>query len=179
MVATRQVTIAEFQMMPLEGVWELVDGEPIEMTPTAGRSGWISNTIAHALTNHVRSTKLAWVFSAETGFVLFSDRQTVRSPDVALVLRERLESPPDSFVPLAPDLAVEVLSPTDRMAEALGKVAMYLEAGVRLVWLVDPESRTVNVFTRDKAPRMLKEGDTLSGDTVLPGFALPISEIFG
>jgi Uma2 family endonuclease len=178
MVATRHVTVEQFAALPREGFWELVDGEPVEMTPTAGRSGWISNTIAHALTNHVQSTKLAWVFSAETGFVLFSDRQTIRSPDVALVLRERLESPPDSFVPMAPDLAVEVLSPTDRMADALGKVAMYLEAGVKLVWLVDPATRTVAVFRPDAAPTTLHAGDTLDGGEVLPEFTVPVAEIF-
>src|SRR3954447_11062529 len=115
MVATRRVTIDEFAELPLAGIWELIDGEPIELSPAAGRSGSISATIVALLANFVRQSHSGWVFSAETGFVLFADRQTVRSPDAAVVLRSRLAELPDSFVPVAPDLAVEVLSPSDRM----------------------------------------------------------------
>jgi Uma2 family endonuclease len=178
MVATRQVTVAEFAAMPLEGVWELVDGEPVEMMASGGRAGWITLRIGSRLEQFTSSHHLGWVFSAETGFVLFPDRETVRSPDAAVVLRERLTEPPESFVPLAPDLAVEVLSPTDRMADALGKVAMYLDAGVKLVWLVDPATRTVGIFRPDAAPTTLREGDALDGGEVLPEFTVPVAEIF-
>ena len=81
-------------------------------------------------------------------------------------------------MPLAPDLAVEVLSPSDRIADALAKIAMYLDAGVRLVWLVDPASQTVTIFRPDAIPTKLDADDTLDGDEVLPGFTLPIAEIF-
>jgi Uma2 family endonuclease len=179
MVATRRITIDEFANMPLQGVWELVDGEPIELSPAAGRSGWISANIVTLLANHLRPGRLGWVFSAETGFILFNDRQTVRSPDAAVVLRERLAAPPDSFVPLAPDLAVEVLSPSDRMADAMSKISMYLQAGVRLVWLVDPETHTVSIFRQGAAPQTIGAGDTLDGADVLPDFMVPVAEIFG
>jgi Uma2 family endonuclease len=178
MVATRQVTVEEFAAMPLEGLWELVDGEPIEMIATGGRSGWISSRITSRLEQFAEPRQAGWVFSAETGFVLFPDRETVRSPDAAVVLRDRLPEPPESFVPLAPDLAVEVLSPTDRMTDALGKVAMYLDAGVRLVWLVDPATRTVAIFRPNAAPATLREGDTLDGGEVLLEFTVPVAEIF-
>jgi Uma2 family endonuclease len=178
MVATRRVTIDEFAEMPLEGIWELVDGEPVELSPAAGRSGWISANLVALLANHVRSGRLGWAFSAETGFVLFSDRQTVRSPDAAVVLSNRLAELPDSFVPMAPDLAVEVLSPSDRMADALAKVAMYLQAGTSLVWLVNPTTRKVMVFRSEMDPVTLGESDTLDGGDVLPGFSVPIAEIF-
>ena len=125
MVATRRVSIDEFAEMPLEGTWELVDGEPIELTPAAGKSSRIGGRLYARLADHVEPNGLGWVFPAETGFVLFPDRTTVRSPDAAVVKRDRLPEPPDSFVPLAPDLAVEVLSPSDRMAAALAKIAMY------------------------------------------------------
>jgi Uma2 family endonuclease len=179
MVATRRVTIDEFANMPLQGVWELVDGEPIELSPPAGRSGWISANIVALLANHLRPDRLGWAFSAETGFILFNDRQTVRSPDAAVVLRDRLAAPPDSFVSLAPDLAVEVLSPSDRMADAMSKISMYLQAGVRLVWLVDPETHTVTIFRQDAAPKTIGEGDTLDGGDVLPNLMVPVTEIFG
>lgn len=178
MIATRRVTTDEFAEMPLQGNWELIDGELLEVTPAAGRSGWISANVVALLANHVRSGRLGWAFSAETGFILFNDRQTVRSPDAAVVLRDRLAAPPDSFVPLAPDLAVEVLSPSDRMVDAMSKITMYLQAGVRLVWLVDPETLTVTVFRQDAAPKSIGEGDTLAGGDVLPGFSVPVAEIF-
>jgi Uma2 family endonuclease len=178
MVATSRVTIDEFAEMPLQGIWELVDGEPIELTPAAGRSGWISANVVALLANHVRSGRLGWAFSAETGFVLFNDRQTVRSPDAAVVLRDRLAELPDGFVPLAPDLAVEVLSPSDRMADALAKAAMYLQAGTQLVWLVNPSTRTVVVFQSETDPVLLSEGDTLDAGDVLPGFSVPVADIF-
>ena len=178
MVATLHVTVEEFAEMPLQGIWELVDGEPIELSPAAGRSGWISATIVALLANHVRKGRLGWAFSAETGFILFEDRQTVRSPDAAVVLRNRLVELPDSFVPMAPDLAVEVLSPSDRMADAFAKIAMDLDAGVRLVWLVDPISRTVTIFSPDAIPTKLGADDILDGGAVLPDFSVSVAEIF-
>jgi Uma2 family endonuclease len=79
---------------------------------------------------------------------------------------------------MPPDLAVEVLSPSDRMADALAKVAMYLQAGTRLVWLVNPATRTVVVFRSEVDPETLGETDALDGDNVLPGFSVPVTEIF-
>ena len=179
MVATRRVTIDEFAKMPLQGIWELVDGEPIELTPAAGRSGWLSANIVALLANHVHPNRLGWAFSSETGFILFGNRQTVRAPDAAVVLRDRLAAPPDTFVPLAPDLAVEVLSPSDRMADAMSKITMYLQAGVRLVWLVDPATRTVTIFRQDAAPQNVGQEHILDGGDVLPGFRVSVAEIFG
>jgi Uma2 family endonuclease len=109
---------------------------------------------------------------------LFDDRATVRSPDAAFVRRERLPELSDHFVPVAPDLAVEVLSPSDRMADALGKVAMYLQAGVQLVWLVDPAARVVTVFRPDGPPKILGQSDALDGGDLLPGLTIPLAEIF-
>src|SRR5215217_4883678 len=90
MVATHRVTINEFSEMPLQGIWELVDGELIELSPAAGRSRWISGNVFALLSSHVRQSHLGWAFPPETGFVLFDDRQTVRSPDAAVVLGDRL-----------------------------------------------------------------------------------------
>ncbi len=164
--------------MPLQGVWELVDGELIELTPAAGKSSRIGGRLYARLADHVEPNEFGWAFPAETGFILFADRTTVRSPDAAVVRRDRLAEPPDSFVPLAPDLAVEVLSPSDRMADALAKIAMYLDAGVRLVWLVDPASRTVTIFGPDAIPATLGVADILDCGDVLPDFRVPVMEIF-
>jgi Uma2 family endonuclease len=178
MVATRHVTVEEFAAMALQGIWELVNGELIELTPAAGRSSRIGGRLYARLADHVEPNEVGWAFPAETGFVLFADRTTVRSPDAAVVRRDRLAEPPDSFVPLAPDLAVEVLSPSDRIADALAKIAMYLDAGVRLVWLVDPADQTVTIFRPETTPSKLAADDTLDGGDVLPDFRVPVVEIF-
>jgi Uma2 family endonuclease len=178
MVAAKLVTVDEFTALPLEGIWELVDGEMIELSRNAGRSGWVGGQLVACLTEHVRPRRLGWVFPADTGFVLFDDRATVRSPDAAFVRLDRLPELPNTFVPVAPDLAAEVLSPSDRMADALAKVAMYLDVGVRLVLLIDPETQTITVFRPDGPLTKLSVGDTLDGGDVLPGFSIPVAEIF-
>jgi Uma2 family endonuclease len=120
------------------------------------------------------------VYGADGGFVLFADRQTVLVPDVAFVAAERvpLGSARKRFPRLAPDLVVEVFSPSDRLSEALNKVRLYLEAGVRLVWLVDPDKRTVTVFRPDAAPETLDATMTIDGGEVLPGFSASVSAMF-
>jgi Uma2 family endonuclease len=178
MVATQRFSIEQFATTSRDGLWELIDGEPVEVTPSSDRSGWIAGEVFGRVRDHVRSHNLGWAFPPETGFVLFDDRATVRSPNAAFVRRDRLAELTDQFVSLAPDLAVEVLSPSDRMADALSKVAMYLQAGVRLVWLVDPSEWTVTVFRPDAALTRLEAADTLDGGDVLPGFSLPVAEIF-
>jgi Uma2 family endonuclease len=178
MVATNPILVEQFEAMPLEGNWELIDGKLVEVSPSGGDAGWISGEIAFHLKAYVRSRGLGWVFPPETGFILFDDRATVRSPDAAFVRRDRLTRPTKGFVPLAPDLAVEVLSPTDRTPDALAKVTMYLQAGVHLVWLVDPDRSTITVFRPDATIDILREGDILDGEDVLPGFSVPVAEIF-
>ncbi len=179
MVATKPISIEEFAASSRDGLWELIDGEPREVTPSSDRSGWVSGRVFSRLERFVDANDLGWAFPPETGFILFGDRATVRSPDAAFVRRDRLSGFSDRFVPLAPDLAVEVLSPSDRMVDALSKVTMYIQAGVPLVWLVDPASLTVTVFRPDAAPKTFGEGDILDGGEVLPGFSLPLAEIFG
>lgn len=179
MATTRLLTIEDVEQSPPEGEWELIDGELIELTPTADTSGWVSGRVFSRLERFVDDRHLGWAFPPETGFVLFNDRATVRSPDAAFVRSDRLRTLSGGFVPLAPDLAVEVLSPSDRLADALAKVKMYLDAGVLLVWLVDPLSQTVTIFRPNATPTKLGVGDTLDGGDVLPGFTVPVAEIFG
>lgn len=178
MVATTRVSIEDFAVVSRDGIWELIDGEPIEVTPSADRSGWIAGEVFGRLRDHVRSNNLGWAFPPETGFILFDDRATVRSPDAAFVRLDRLPAFSDRFVPMAPDFAAEVLSPSDRMADALAKVATYLQAGTLLVWLVNPATRTIVVFRAESDPVTLGEADTLDGGDVLPGFTVPVAEIF-
>jgi Uma2 family endonuclease len=147
MVATR-TTVAEFEATCGDDRVELIDEEIVEIVPSSGGSSSLAMTIGYLLGMHVRPRKLGRIYGADAGFVLFPDRETVRVPDVAFVRAERMpEGEGRWHVPrLAPDLAVEVLSPTDRARDVRAKVAMCHEAGVPLVWVVDPQAQTVTVL---------------------------------
>ncbi len=179
MVATR-ITVADFEATnQLERV-ELIDGEIVEMTPSSDGSSSLAASITGMLWTHVHPNKLGRLYSADGGFVIFPDRETVRVPDVAFVRAERMPQGEARrhFPRLAPDLVVEVLSPTDRASEVLAKVAMYQEAGVALIWLVDPDAHTVTVLATNRAPVRLQPGDTLDGGAVLPEFQIAVADIF-
>jgi Uma2 family endonuclease len=123
---------------------------------------------------------LGTVLSANAGFVIFPDRETVLAPDAAFVRagREPQGEAEWHFARIAPDLVVEVLSPSDRTADMQAKVAMYQEAGVPLIWVVDPRAETVTVLVLGQEPLILKATDTLDGGEVLPDFRIAIAEIF-
>ena len=180
MVATRLVTIDEFESMPLEGRWELIDGVPVEMSPSADESSSFGAKIVYLLGLHVHPKHLGRIYGADGGFVLFPDRQTVRVPDVAFVRADRAPqgAARKSFPRLAPDLVVEVLSPSDSASEVVAKLEMYQEAGVPLIWLVDPDKKTVTVIADAYPTRVLKQDDILDGGDVLPGFSVPVADIF-
>ncbi|HEX2281813.1 MAG TPA: Uma2 family endonuclease [Thermomicrobiales bacterium] len=180
MVATHSITIHEFERMALDGRWELIDGEPIELTPSADESSSTGATILGLLWSHVHPRGLGRLYGSDGGFVLFPDRETVRVPDVAFVRAERAPrgKARKSFPRLAPDLVVEVLSPSDRASEVVAKLETYQEAGVPLIWLVDPENETVTIIAAGHSTRVLKQGDTLEGGDVLPEFSVPVAEIF-
>ena len=180
MVATRPLTIEEFETFPHEGRWELIDGAPVEKTPSADESSSVGATILGILWSHVRAGRLGRLYGADGGFVLFPDRPTVRVPDAAFVRAERAPQGEArrSFPRLAPDLVVEVISPSDRASEVVAKLEMYQEAGVPLIWLVDPEKLTVTVIESGRSTRVLQAADTLDGGDMLPDFTVPVAEIF-
>ena len=160
---------------------ELIEGELVVMAPAGGRHGRIANTIAYFLTQVSRDRKWGTVFAAETGFLLRRDPDTVRAPDVAFVSSERLgtDEAPAGFLRMAPDLAVEVVSPSDSAAAVQSKVEDWLGAGTRLVWVVYPDTRSVTVYRSLNEAEVLSEPDALDGAPVLPDFALPVSDLFG
>ncbi len=159
---------------------ELIRGELITMTPAGFSHGAVVLKIAGPLWQHVESRKLGLVLAAETGFRLESNPDTVRAPDVSFVRRDRLPegSLPAVFFAGAPDLAVEVLSPDDRVFEVEQKIADWLAAGASAVWVVNPRSRTIAIHLPDTALHTLSVHDTLDGGNVVPGFRLPIADIF-
>lgn len=177
----RTITADELLAMPDDGVRrELVEGELREMTPAGWQHGRIAGNIAGELRAYIRAHGLGEMTTAEASYRLVSDPDTVRVPNVAFVRRERVQQVgyPAGFWPGAPDLAVEVISPHDRYSEVREKVDEYLDAGTRMVIVVDPPSHTVTVHRSRTARLDLTEADVLDGEDVVPGWKLPVREIF-
>src|SRR5262245_54075694 len=162
--------------------YELDAGELIEMAATGDRHGLVTNWLAFLITGHVVERDLGEVTAAETGFVLFTNpktgRDTVRAPDVASISKARLIPTTGKFFRLAPDLAVEVVSPGDSARYIRRKVEQYLRAGTRLVWIVYPDDKLVDVYQPGQDVKTYRPGDTLDGGDVLIGFQLAVSAIF-
>lgn len=157
---------------------ELVRGRMIVREPAGYRHGDVAMAIALAIGHHLRSYPVGRLLAAETGFVLSTNPDTVRAPDVAFVRTERIPDPiPRSFAHFAPDLVVEVLSPDDRPGEVLEKVADWITAGTRLVWVVDPERRIARVYRSDGTESVLNGSDSLNGENVIPGFTNRLDEL--
>jgi len=157
---------------------ELVRGVLVVREPAGYQHGDVAMRLAVAIFAHVEARGLGRVFAAETGFTLARNPDTVRAPDVAFISAARLpDPPPRGFAELAPDLAVEVLSPDDRPGEVLAKVADWLNAGARLVWVVDPVRVVARVYRADGSESVLGETDALRGEDLLPGFEYPLSAI--
>jgi len=157
---------------------ELVRGVLVVREPAGYQHGDVAMRLAAAIYTHVEAHGLGRVFAAETGFTLARNPDTVRAPDVAFISTARLpDPPPRGFAELAPDLAVEVLSPDDRPGAVLAKVADWLNAGARLVWVVDPVRVIARVYRADGSESMLDETDALRGEDLLPGFEYPLSAI--
>lgn len=118
--------------------------------------------------------------TAESGYILEEDPPTVRGPDVAVVVVPRSSvGQPGRWIRGAPDVAIEILSPSDTSSDIQEKTLEYLAAGARRVWIVDPRARTVTVFRPDGTARVLRQTETLDGEDVLAGFSVPLEELFG
>jgi Uma2 family endonuclease len=156
---------------------ELINGVLVVREPAGYNHGRIAVALTLAIGSFVREHQLGDVLAAETGFKLTSGPDTVRAPDVAFVSRERIPEQTRGFPATAPDLAVEVLSPDDRPSEVLAKVADWLRAGSRLVWVVDPDRRQARVYRADGSESVIQDEGSLDGETVLPGFFCPLSQV--
>lgn len=183
---TRLITADELLVMPRRDEngndcrLELIRGELKVMSPSKPLHGIVCAEIAAELRDFVREHGLGRVFGAETGFVVERDPDTVLGVDAAFVSRERLSAVEDlnSFFPSAPDLAVEVLSPSNTRREMDEKVALYFGAGARAVWVFNPRKKTAAVYASPTDVHILNEQDTLEGGEVLPGFKLELSKFF-
>jgi Uma2 family endonuclease len=159
---------------------ELVAGELREMPPSGHEHGRVTMRFSAPLSLFVDEHNLGAVYAAETGFLLAKNPDTVRGPDVAFVARERLASVPKGrgYFPGAPDLAVEVVSPGDTYSEVEAKVEEWLEAGSRMVVVVNPRNETLKVYRGVADVARLTVADTFDGADVVPGFRISVRRIF-
>jgi Uma2 family endonuclease len=179
--ATHLMTAEELIKLPGGSCrYELVKGELLTMPLAGEEHGVLIMNIALPLAQHVRRNDLGIVYGADTGFQIESNPDTVLGPDIAFVLKDRLKETGISsgYRVGAPDLAVEVISPRDSSKRVEQKVQRWLAGGALTVWTVDPKTRTVKVYQSNSAAMEFGEADVLTGGTILPGFKLPVTEIF-
>lgn len=178
-----QLTTAdELLRYPDDGFrYELVKGELKKMAPAGYEHGTLAALFTGLLITYVRAQKLGTVTAAETGFKLSSDPDTVRAPDVAFISQKRLDEvgPVQGYWPGAPNLAVEVVSPNDLYTEVNDKVAEWLASGSGMVVVINPRRQQVFVHLSPTEVNVLGVEDTLEGGEVVPGWQLPIRELFG
>ena len=161
---------------------ELIDGYLIEMVPPGGEHGEFSLNLGSFIRAYVREHNLGRA-TVETGYHPPGNHQTLLSPDVAFISHGRAPNPfPKRFVPVMPDLAVEILSPTDTIGKAREKAEIYLNSGTKLVWIVQPETLSVETLSLTEGSGIRREvygpDAALSGEDVLPGFSLEVRLIF-
>jgi len=177
----RTMTAKELQALPDDGRrYELIEGELQVMSPAEARHGRVVARLTGPLAEHVWAHGLGEVFGAETGFQIARNPDTVRAPDAAFVRQERVEEvgDTDDWWPGAPDLAVEVISPDDSYTKVREKVAAWLDAGCRMVLVIDPRRREVEIYRARTDVRVLTEADAIDGGDVVPGWSLLVSRLF-
>lgn len=173
------ITAAEFAGMKLDGRYELVRGELVEMVRPKPRHGVICKNIVFLLETWVRNGAGGIVFGNDAGIITERDPDSVRGPDVFYVAKDRwpADASLDDWLEFPPDLAVEVRSPSDRWNAIVAKALEYLAAGIAEVWIVEPHGRRVHVYRQDDEPFILGEQDDLTGG-VLPDFRCKVAELF-
>lgn len=166
--------------MPDGDRYELVDGLPREK-PMGAESDEIGGLLLTQFNVYIRPRKLGRAYPSQTGFQCFpTDPKLVRMPDTSFVAAGKLsgDKSPEGYIKVAPDVAVEVASPNETYEELMVKVADYKSAGVKLIWVVSPKTKTVLVRRLDGTCAELGEAGTLSGEDVIPGFVCPVAELF-
>ncbi|MGE3272323.1 MAG: Uma2 family endonuclease [Chloroflexota bacterium] len=180
-VNSRLMTADDLWQLPDDGLrHELVRGELRTMAPPGFSHGRTATRIGRSLDRFAEMHRLGVVMTSEVGFRLTANPDTVRAPDVCFISNERLRETgrPEGYYPGTPDLAIEVVSPNDRYTEVAEKVAEWLEYGARLVFVVDARRQTVWVHRPGRSVDVLGLDDVLSGEDVVPGWTLPVRELF-
>ena len=170
----------ELLALPESKDYELVDGTLVERHVSV-LSSLVGGRLHRLLGNFAEEHNLAWVWPADNGIQCFPGHPNkVRKPDVSLVRQERCtpELLQQGYLRIAPDLAVEVISPNDLAEDLDGKITEYQEAGIALIWIVNPPFRTVRVYRPNTAPVLLHENDELRAEDLLPGFHCRVGDLF-
>lgn len=180
--ATKLITAKEFAEMldPPDGSkQELVRGAIITMPPPGFPHGRCQGKTYYVLETYARQTR-AWLVTVETGVITETDPDTVRGPDVAVWKADRLsgEQLPEVYPEIPADLCVEILSPSETWRRINAKIREYLASGVKMVWIIEPERRTVTVYRQPNDGRVLSEDATLTVEDLLPGFSCRVAEFF-
>ena len=168
------MTLEEFLQSDLER-YEYVKGALIPMPPTSGEHGDISMSLVLCLGPYVHQNQLGRVYTSDTGFQI-GDR--ILMPDIAFVSAARLPEDRRKAFSIPPDLAVEVISPTDAQFRVVEKALVYLSAGTQLVWVIEPVAKTVTVYRSETDIEMLTREDTLTGEEVVEGFSCEVAQLF-
>jgi Uma2 family endonuclease len=173
------LTADDLERISIPGkVTELIRGRLVVREPPGTWHGIVAANLQYHVSDFVRRHELGVVAAQDTGFKIGADPDTVRAPDVAFIARDRMnEIGPRGYAALAPDLLAEVLSPDDRPAEVLDKVAVWLGAGTRIVWVVDSNRREARVFRQDGSVSIVGNDGALDGEDVLPGFTCRLRDI--
>ena len=169
-----KMTLAEFLESDLEG-YEYVKGELVPMPPTSIEHGRISTNLFLPLVLYVRDNQLGDVYMPDTGFKV---GERVLIPDIAFLSNEHIPDDQSKASPIPPDLAVEVVSPTDILHRVEEKAFAYLEAGTQLVWVLKPRSKTVTVYRSETDIALLTRDNTLTGENVVEGFSCQVAKLF-
>ncbi|MFC1759196.1 Uma2 family endonuclease [Planctomycetota bacterium] len=180
-VSSRLTTADELFAQPADGYrYELVSGELRMMSPAGGRHGRIAYRLGQILGNHVDEHMLGIVFAAETGFRIDEDPDTVLAPDVAFLSQKRFDQIDDdtSYLPIAPDFVVEVTSPNDRFSRVESKAFSWLEAGTRLVLLVDPETENIHAYRSRTNIRVYEKNETIDCSDAVKKWTLDVERVF-
>lgn len=180
MATTRLFTGLDLLEMGDDAPFELIDGELREMSPASPGSSIVAGRVFAPLMTFVDDRRLGYVTVTDGGYFLRHDPDTVVAPDVGFIRRDRVPAgfTFNHYFPVCPDLAVEVLSPSNRAGEVADKVARYLRAGVRLVWVLDPVRQSTVVHRADGSTQTLNPDGDLDGEDVVPGFRLPLAHVF-
>ena len=173
-------TAEDLEQLSAEGQrYELVFGELIPMAPVGGEQGVKTFDVLVEVGSFVRRNQLGRGFTSETGFRLADDPDTILAPDWAFVSQSRIQGPASrGYEETIPDLVLETRSPNSTKGEIAGKIALWLRFGVKVVWDLDPVRKTLVVHRLDGGLTRLGVQDTLAEEELLPGFALPLSELF-
>lgn len=179
MATTALITAEEFEQMPDTEHTELVRGELIQMSPPGREHAWLQLRLGQFLGAYVDEHDLGEAYG-EIGIVIPTNPDSVLAPDLAFVSNATLgqEGMKSVYLRHTPDLVVEIVSPGDSHSQVVEKVMTYLEAGVPLVWEIDPRRKRIIVWQADHTVKELKPGDTLDGGDILPGFQLRVAEVF-